>query len=133
LVAQHSRQRNSQNAGQNCIGIERLIVHQSQHDQLYDMLQKRVEMLRLGSVLSTTTEGFVSTVDTGAMISRDRFESLSSVIQEAHDAGADVHGGAQYEHVYQDKGSYFQPTIVGPVKSDMRIAQEERECLVLAT
>ncbi|KAJ7929198.1 Aldehyde/histidinol dehydrogenase [Mycena leptocephala] len=114
-----------QNAGQNCIGIERLIVHQSQHDQLYDMLQKRVEMLRLGSVLSTTTEGFVSTVDTGAMISRDRFESLSSVIQEAHDAGADVHGGAQYEHVYQDKGSYFQPTIVGPVKSDMRIAQEE--------
>ncbi|KAJ7168193.1 Aldehyde/histidinol dehydrogenase [Mycena crocata] len=115
-----------QNVGQNCIGIERLIVHQSQHDELYDMLQKRVEMLRLGSVLAPTDTGFVTTVDSGAMISRERFESLSNVIQEAHDAGADVHGGgAQYDHVYQDKGYYFQPTIVGPITRDMRIAQEE--------
>ncbi|KAJ7445680.1 meiotic sister-chromatid recombination aldehyde dehydrogenase [Mycena galericulata] len=114
-----------QNVGQNCIGIERLIVHRSQHDELYDMLQKRVEMLRLGSVLAPSDAGFVNTVDSGAMISRERFESLANVIQEAHDAGADVHGGQQYAHVYQDKGYYFQPTIVGPVTPDMRIAQEE--------
>jgi len=118
-----------QNVGQNCIGIERLIVHQSQHDELYDMLQQRVEKLRLGSVLAPLDTGFVNTVDSGAMISRERFESLANIIQEANDAGADVHGGphagAQYPHVYQDKGYYFQPTIVGPVKSDMRIAQEE--------
>ncbi|KAJ7771668.1 meiotic sister-chromatid recombination aldehyde dehydrogenase [Mycena metata] len=118
-----------QNAGQNCIGIERVIVHQSQHDELYDMLQKRIEMLRLGSVLTTSDAGFVNTVDCGAMISRERFASLSTVIQEAHNAGADVrplaNGGEQYNHVYQDKGYYFQPTIVGPVKPDMRIAQEE--------
>ncbi|KAJ7349173.1 Aldehyde/histidinol dehydrogenase [Mycena albidolilacea] len=114
-----------QNVGQNCIGIERLIVHSSQHDELYDMLQKRIEMLRLGSVLSKQDSGFVNTVDCGAMISRDRFESLSTVIQEADDAGADVHGGKKYEHVYQDQGYYFQPTIVGPVKPEMRIAREE--------
>ncbi|KAJ7632158.1 Aldehyde/histidinol dehydrogenase [Roridomyces roridus] len=114
-----------QNVGQNCIGIERLIVHKSQHDALYDMLQSRVEKLRMGSVLSTSEEGFVATVDCGAMISRDRFESLTNIIQEAHDEGADVHGGAQYNHVYQDKGYYFQPTIVGPVTPEMRISQEE--------
>ncbi|KAF8130467.1 meiotic sister-chromatid recombination aldehyde dehydrogenase [Mycena galopus ATCC 62051] len=114
-----------QNAGQNCIGIERLIVHESQHDELYDMLQKRVERLRLGSVLSPSDSGFVATVDCGAMISGERFESLSTVIQDANDAGADVHGGLPYKHVYQDKGYYFQPTIVGPVMPEMRIAQEE--------
>ncbi|KAJ7739684.1 meiotic sister-chromatid recombination aldehyde dehydrogenase [Mycena maculata] len=114
-----------QNVGQNCIGIERVIVHQSQHNELYDLLQKRVEMLRLGPVLAPTDTGFVNTVDSGAMISRDRFESLANVIQEANDQGADVHGGAQYQHVYQDKGYYFQPTIVGPVTPAMRIAQEE--------
>ncbi|KAJ6500530.1 meiotic sister-chromatid recombination aldehyde dehydrogenase [Mycena sanguinolenta] len=114
-----------QNVGQNCIGIERMIVHESQHDELYDLLKKRVEMLRMGSVLSLTDAGFVSTVDCGAMISRERFESLSAVIQEAADAGAEVHGGGQYNNVYQDKGYYFQPTIVGAVTPDMRVAREE--------
>ncbi|KAJ7702278.1 meiotic sister-chromatid recombination aldehyde dehydrogenase [Mycena rosella] len=114
-----------QNMGQNCIGIERMIVHKSQHDELYDMLQKRIEMLRLGSVLAPSDTGFITTVDCGAMISRERFESLANVIEEAHTAGSDVTGGAQYSHVYQEKGYYFQPTIVGPVTSDMRIAKEE--------
>ncbi|KAJ7074290.1 aldehyde dehydrogenase domain-containing protein [Mycena amicta] len=114
-----------QNAGQNCIGIERLIVHQTQHDELYDMLQKRIEMLRLGSILAPSDAGFVNTVDCGAMISGDRFESLQNVIQEAHDQGSDKHGGTPYSHVYQDKGYYFQPAIVGPVKPEMRVAQEE--------
>lgn len=95
------------------------------------MLQKRIEMLRLGSVLAPSDAGFVNTIDCGAMISRERFASLSSVIEEAHNAGADVSGGKQYAHVYQDKGYYFQPTIVGPVKPDMRIAQEEREWVPL--
>ncbi|KAF7322608.1 Aldedh domain-containing protein [Mycena chlorophos] len=114
-----------QNVGQNCIGIERLIVHKSQHDELYDMLQKRIEMLRLGSVLAPSDAGFVNTVDCGAMISGDRFTSLTNIIQEADNAGSDVHGGEPYAHVYQDKGYYFKPTIVGPVKPEMRIAQEE--------
>ncbi|KAJ7090302.1 Aldehyde/histidinol dehydrogenase [Mycena belliarum] len=114
-----------QNSGQNCIGIERMIVHNSQHDELYDMLQKRVEMLRLGSVLAPSDTGFITTVDCGAMISRERFESLAHLIQEAEDAGSDVHGGKQYQHVYQEKGYYFQPSIVGPVTPDMRIAREE--------
>ncbi|KAJ6606472.1 Aldehyde/histidinol dehydrogenase [Mycena vulgaris] len=114
-----------QNAGQNCIGIERLIVHKSQHDALYDMLEARVEKLRLGSVLAPADTGFISTVDCGAMISRDRFESLKNVIEEAHAAGADVVGGKAYPHVYLEKGCYFQPTVVGPVLPDMRIAREE--------
>jgi acyl-CoA reductase-like NAD-dependent aldehyde dehydrogenase len=104
-------------------------VHHSQHDELYDMLQKRVEKLRLGSVLAPADTGFISTVDCGAMISSERFEGLSSLIQQANDDGADVTGGAQYSHVYQEKGYYFQPTVVGPVIPAMRIAQEEREWL----
>ncbi|KAJ6608610.1 Aldehyde/histidinol dehydrogenase [Mycena sp. CBHHK59/15] len=114
-----------QNAGQNCIGIERLIVPRDQHNELYDLLIARVEMLRLGSVLAPSDAGFVNTVDCGAMIGRERFEGLANVIEEARTQGADVRGGAAYSHVYQDKGCYFQPTIIGPATPEMRVAQEE--------
>lgn len=117
-----------QNAGQNCIGIERLIVHSSQYDDLYAILVERVRKLRLGSVLSPTEEGFVSTVDTGAMISRDRFRYLERLISMAEDDGAIVEeGGKEYNHIYHTGGAYFDPTVVGNATSDMEIAQTERE------
>lgn len=117
----------SQNAGQNCIGIERLIVHSSQYDDLREILEKRVDKLRLGSVMAPTDEGYISPVDCGSMISKDRFAALQARIRAAKEAGANVQGGVEYHHVYAN-GAYFRPAIVGPVTSDMEIAQEERMC-----
>lgn len=117
-----------QNAGQNCIGIERLIVHSSQYDDLYAILLERVRKLRLGSVLSPSGEGFVSTVDTGSMISRGRFRVLERLIKLAEEDGAIVEtGGREYNHIYHTGGAYFDPTVVGNVISDMEIAQKECE------
>ncbi|KAH8833937.1 meiotic sister-chromatid recombination aldehyde dehydrogenase [Flagelloscypha sp. PMI_526] len=114
-----------QNAGQNCIGIERLIVHNSQYDELRDLIQARVSKLRQGSVLAPSPEGYVSTVDGGAMINTDRFGTLQRLLRDANQEGADYIGGEQYNHVYLEHGTFFAPTIVGPVRSHMEIAQEE--------
>ncbi|KAJ7581409.1 Aldehyde/histidinol dehydrogenase [Mycena floridula] len=115
-----------QNSGQNCIGIERLIVHASQYDQLREILEERVGKLRLGSVMATTDEGYISPVDCGAMISKVRFRALQNLIIAAEEAGAQTNdgGGREYNHVYNN-GSYFRPAVVGPVTSDMEIAQQE--------
>jgi acyl-CoA reductase-like NAD-dependent aldehyde dehydrogenase len=113
--------------GQNCIGIERLLVHSSQYDDLHDILVERVRRLRPGSVLARSVEGYVSTVDCGAMINGDRFRGLENVIRDAADGGAMVDpGGAQYHHAYLENGYYFAPTVVGPVEAEMDIAKEER-------
>jgi len=122
----------SQNSGQNCIGIERLLVHTSQYDELFDIFAKRVEMLRFGSVLSASDEGFVSTVDCGAMISNQRFDSLEAMIKEAEDAGATVIGGKRLEHGYLRGGFFFDGTVVGDPIPDSNIAQQERKssCLI---
>lgn len=116
-----------QNVGQNCIGIERLIVHRSQYDELFDIFSQRVTKLRLGSVMAPNDQGYLSPVDCGAMISSARFDALEHLITEAEEFGNGVHleGGTRYKHVYNDKGSYFLPTVIGPVFSDMRIAQKE--------
>ncbi|KAK7449668.1 Meiotic Sister-Chromatid recombination aldehyde dehydrogenase [Stygiomarasmius scandens] len=114
-----------QNAGQNCIGIERLIVHTSQFDDLYDLIKERVEKLRCGSVMSTSDQGYLSPVDVGAMISNNRFESLEYLIREAEEDGAKILGGGRYEHVYLDQGYYFKPTIVGLTNHSASIAKHE--------
>ncbi|KAK0227999.1 meiotic sister-chromatid recombination aldehyde dehydrogenase [Armillaria fumosa] len=116
-----------QNVGQNCIGIERLIVHRSQYDELFEIFSQRVTKLRLGSVMAPNDQGYLSPVDCGAMISSARFDALEHLITETEEFGNGVHleGGTRYKHVYNDKGSYFLPTVIGPVSSDMRIAQKE--------
>ncbi|KAL0947454.1 hypothetical protein HGRIS_013561 [Hohenbuehelia grisea] len=114
-----------QNAGQNCIGIERLIVHGSQYDELAELLSDRVSRLRLGSVLAPTAEGYVHTVDCGSMIDGDRFYALESLVKEAEEAGANVEGGKQWNHAYLSHGSYFSASILGPVDTSMAIANQE--------
>jgi len=111
--------------GQNCIGIERLIVHQDLYDELHSLLSERVKKMRPGSVLAQSPEGYVATVEGGAMISGDRFEALERIIEAANDDGANIEGGKVYKHSYLNNGYYFQPTIVGPVYPSMDIAKEE--------
>jgi len=114
-----------QNAGQNCIGLERLIVHSSQYDELHAMLVQRVSQLRLGSALSNPNDGFVPTVDLGAMISQDRVNYVHTMVQIAADTGYDVDGGEPYRHPYLEHGSYFSPTVIGDVNPESEIAQRE--------
>lgn len=112
--------------GQNCIGIERLIVHSDQYDELHAILSERIGKLRTGSVLARSAEGYVSTIDCGSMISGDRFGGLEKVILDATEGGANVLGGTAQRHVVLENGYYFLPTLVGPVDQTMDIAQQER-------
>jgi len=115
--------------GQNCIGIERLIVHGDQFDELYDILEERVSKMRVGSVMATGQAGYVATVEGGSMIHGDRFDGIERLIREATEAGAIVVGGEKYRHPIHEKGFYFQPTIVGLINGpeNLEIAREEGE------
>ena len=112
--------------GQNCIGIERLIVHVDQYDDLFAIFSERVDKMRVGSVMTTAQAGYLHTVDGGSMITSDRFRGLEKLIRDASDANAYVVGGEEYKHTYHKHGYYFQPTVVGPVDSTMDIANQER-------
>ena len=121
----------SQNMGQNCIGIERILVQEDQYDALYEMLSDRIKKLRTGSVLTCTPEGYINTVDGGSMINGDRFEGIQRVIADAAEEGCQVEGvgesaGRRYAHPQHEHGYYFTPTIVGSVTKDMQIANIER-------
>ncbi|KAH8120042.1 meiotic sister-chromatid recombination aldehyde dehydrogenase [Phellopilus nigrolimitatus] len=114
-----------QNSGQNCIGLERLIVHSSQHDELLEMITERTKNLRLGSALHST-DGFIAPVDCGSMVSNDRFDELERTINEAVEDGAQLTvGGTRWKHAYLEGGAYFGATVIGDVHQGMEIAQKE--------
>lgn len=110
-----------QAAGQNCIGIERVIAA-GLYDDLVKILEPRVKALRLGP-----------DADVGAMISDASFARLEELIEEAVSQGARLlAGGKRYNHPEYPKGYYFQPTLLVDVTPDMRIAQNECFAPVLA-
>ena len=110
-----------QSAGQNCIGIERIICLPEIYAQLIDILTMRIKSLRVGSSLEDD-----ESVDVGAMINGDRFQHLESLISEAVSQGARcLAGGQRYEHPKHPKGHYFSATLIVDVTPSMRIAQEE--------
>ena len=110
-----------QSAGQNCVGIERIICLPKIYEGLVSILGSRIRSLRVGSALDDPDD-----VDVGAMISDARFTHLDALVQDAVKQGARLLvGGKRYAHPKHPKGHYFQPTLLVDVTPDMQIAREE--------
>jgi acyl-CoA reductase-like NAD-dependent aldehyde dehydrogenase len=110
-----------QSAGQNCIGIERIICLPKSYESLVDIFTERIKSLRLGSDIDQLDE-----IDVGAMISDNRFSTFETLIEDAVSKGAKlVHGGKQYQHPNYPQGHYFEPTLLIDVDKSMRIFHEE--------
>lgn len=110
-----------QSAGQNCIGIERVIVTAKNYEKFVQILSKRVPTLRIGSDIDQLED-----IDMGALISDNRFDQLIELINDAVENGARlISGGSKYHHPNYPQGHYFQPTLLVDVTSNMKIAQNE--------
>lgn len=110
-----------QSAGQNCIGIERVIAQPKAYGKIIQLVEPKIRAMRVGSI----TLGD-DTLDMGSMISNRSFDRLEHLIQAAVDAGARLHcGGHRFKHPDHPSGHYFQATLISNVTQDMDIAQNE--------
>lgn len=110
-----------QSAGQNCIGIERVICLPKAYEKLVEILSKRVDQLRLGSDIDQLDE-----IDMGAMVSDNRFNTIVELVEDAVSKGAKlICGGKPYRHPNYPQGHYFEPTLLVDVDNTMKIFHEE--------
>ncbi|KAK4053594.1 Meiotic Sister-Chromatid recombination aldehyde dehydrogenase [Microbotryomycetes sp. JL221] len=116
-----------QAAGQNCIGVERLLVHDSIYDTFISSVQPLVANLQLGDALANDNQQ----VDVGAMVSDRLFAQLESLIKEAVAEGARLLVGGSRATGLKG-GHYFQPTLIVDVLPTMRLAQQELFAPVMA-
>jgi succinate-semialdehyde dehydrogenase/glutarate-semialdehyde dehydrogenase len=104
------------NAGQLCIGTERILVHSSVVDEFVPKLVRRLEALRL-----VPHVGWGAGM--GSLISQRQLDRVSAHVDDAVAKGADVITGGR---ALPEVGPYYYaPTLLGDVTPDMLACREE--------
>ncbi|WP_230971597.1 NADP-dependent succinate-semialdehyde dehydrogenase [Nitrogeniibacter aestuarii] len=103
------------NTGQTCVCANRILVQSSVYDAFAEKLAARVGELKVGFGLD---EG----VTQGPLIDESAVEKVESHISDALEKGARVlTGGKRHEK----GGTYFQPTVLADVTTEMKVCREE--------
>jgi acyl-CoA reductase-like NAD-dependent aldehyde dehydrogenase len=107
------------NQGQACVAGSRLFAEEPVAEALMDRVAEQARAIRLGHGLDPQT-------DMGPLISAPHRERVLGYVAEAATAGAEViAGGRAAEVAGLDGGFFVEPTVIGGVRNDMRVAQEE--------
>jgi succinate-semialdehyde dehydrogenase/glutarate-semialdehyde dehydrogenase len=103
-------------AGQLCVSIERIFVHQHLYDAFLQRFAARTRELRLGA-------GFGYDIDMGSLVGPKQLATVKQHVDDALAKGATVRAGGQAR---PDLGPYFyEPTILTGVTPEMAIYDEE--------
>jgi succinate-semialdehyde dehydrogenase/glutarate-semialdehyde dehydrogenase len=103
------------NMGQTCICTNRLYVQDKVHDIFVTRLAERVRQLTVGN-------GVVQGVEQGPLINEAALLKVQRHIADATARGGTVVVGGQPHAL---GGTFFEPTVLTGVTSDMLVAQEE--------
>ena len=107
-----------QNCGQNCIGVERVYVHESIFDDFVEKAVNKVKELRQGLPLSGAT------CDLGATTMPGQLAIIERLVNDAVENGATVMVGGK-RNADLKPGLFYEPTILINVTHEMKIAKEE--------
>jgi len=104
------------NAGQTCIAIERVYVHESVYDEFVERFAAAA-----GDLEPAATYDFSS--EFGSLLSADQLERVEAHVEDARADGATVRCGGRAR---PDVGPYFyEPTVLTDVEADMDVCCEE--------
>jgi succinate-semialdehyde dehydrogenase / glutarate-semialdehyde dehydrogenase len=104
------------NAGQLCISMERVLVHEEIADEFIERLLTRMRGMKLGASLDYGD-------DMGSLISEDQLETVREHLEDAIQKGATVLAGG---NARPDIGPYFhEPTLLADVGEDMDLFADE--------
>ncbi len=101
-------------AGQSCISVQRILVHESLADGFTERLVANVESLVVGDPMDEAT-------DVGPLISADDRDRVKAWIDEARDGGARVLTGGELA----DEGRCLQPTVIAGPSRDQKVWCDE--------
>ncbi len=103
------------NCGQSCVASKRFFVGKNIANEFIESFIKKASKLKVGDPMSEDT-------DIGPLSSKEGFETISQIVNDAKEKGAEVLlGGSEID----GNGFFYQPTILTNVKKNMRIANEE--------
>ncbi len=99
-------------AGQNCIGVQRLLIHRDIYDEFKTRFVECTKQYKIGDKLKEET-------NMGPMITKSEAKRVEEWVNEAVKKGATVLCGGKRE------GTLFEPTVLEKVPSNATIHHEE--------
>ncbi len=103
------------NAGQTCVCANRIYVQDGVYDTFAEKLAAEVKKLKVG-------DGTEAGVTTGPLINKAAVEKVEEHIADATAKGAKTMLGGKRHKL---GGSFFEPTVLTGVTTDMKVAREE--------
>ena len=103
------------NNGQTCVCANRIYVQAGVYDAFAEKLKIATEKLKIGN-------GFAQGVTTGPLINEAALAKVEAHINDAVSKGATVISGGTRSNI---GGTFFHPTVITGVTSDMKVAREE--------
>ena len=103
------------NTGQTCVCANRLLVQDGVYDEFSKKLAAAVEEMRIG-------DGLLGETEQGPLIDMAAVEKVEEHIQDAVSKGAKVISGGSRHDL---GGTFFQPTVLAEVNTDMKVTKEE--------
>lgn len=111
-AAQRSARGANVYAGQYCIGVQRIVVHESRYEEFVERLLHEVASLKVGDPLDEAT-------DLGPVIDEDSAVRISTWIAEAEAQGAKILTGGRRDR------AVVSPTVIAATSPQMKVEQEE--------
>jgi betaine-aldehyde dehydrogenase len=108
------------NQGQVCCAGSRLFLAEEIKDEFLDLFKQKAQKIKVGDPMDKATH-------MGPQVSEEQLNRIKGYVDIARTEGATVLTGGeppQLDEKFQ-KGYFFQPTVFGDVKNQMRVAQEE--------
>ncbi|MES9876058.1 MAG: NADP-dependent succinate-semialdehyde dehydrogenase [Candidatus Sedimenticola sp. PURPLELP] len=103
------------NSGQTCVCTNRFLVQDGVYDAFAEKLAQEVNGLNVG-------DGTEAGIDQGPLINEAAVKKIEHQIEDARSKGAKVMVGG---HRHSRGGTFFEPTLITDVSSDMLCASEE--------
>jgi acyl-CoA reductase-like NAD-dependent aldehyde dehydrogenase len=99
-------------AGQSCISVQRVLVHQSVAETFQDKLVSEVSKLKTGDPMDPES-------DVGPLIDHDALERVAAWVDEAAQSGAEILVGGKRED------PFYAPTVLARTRPEMKVRCEE--------
>jgi len=107
------------NAGQACIGANRLYVHEAIYDEVADRLEQLATAMQVG-------DGAQAGIQMGPLVDFKAVEKVEELVADAIQCGAKVRaGGSRMQGQAYENGSFYAPTVLTDVPANARLCREE--------
>jgi len=99
-------------AGQSCISVQRIYVHEKVYDRFVRKFQTAIKKVKMGDPLQDDT-------DLGPMVDTESAERTEAWIKQAQGGGAQLLAGGKR------KGRFLEPTVLANVTASMNVCSQE--------